>query len=154
MINDEVFGILNYDYLWEGKVKIKLYDIEYEVELGINGEDEEGISQLQRDSFVLYKLNENKIVNEIEKAIYNYYKSICKYEREKNDVNILSKVPDIEECFEMKKIVEHIKVGIPELDDHREIGILFDCTWDYDLGMGVRIINEKVTKIGVQNDVL
>lgn len=154
MMKDELFGELNYDYLWEGKVKIKLYGIEYEVELGINGEEEDGISQIQKDTFILYKKNENEIADQIEKAIHNYYKSIYKYEREKNDVNILSKVPDIEECFEMKKILEPIKLCIPELDEYREIDILFDCTWDYDLGMGVRIVNEKVTKIGVQNDVL
>ena len=155
-MKDEVFGNLTYDYLWEGIVKIKLYDKDYELGLGINGEEEEGITQIQRDSYILYKKNENEIAKQIQIAIYNYYKEIYKYEREKNDINILNKVPDVSEYLEMEKLITPIKFCIPELDDdeNREIDILFDCTWDFDLGMGIRIVNEKVTKIGVQNDVL
>ena len=54
----------------------------------------------------------------------------------------------------MEKLITPIKLCIPELDNDREVDILFECTWDFDLGMGIRIVNEKVTKVGVQNDVL
>ena len=54
-MKDKVFGNLTYDYLWEGVVKIKLYGNEYEIGLGINGEEDEGISQIQKDSYVFYK---------------------------------------------------------------------------------------------------
>lgn len=153
-MEDELFGELSYDYLWEGKTKVKLYGNEYEVGLGINGEEDDRIAQIQKDSYIIYKKNENEITKEIELAIYNYYKEIYKYEREKNDINILNKVPDVTNYLDMKKLITPIKLCIPELDNDREIDILFECTWDFDLGMGIRIVNEKVTKIGVQNDVL
>ena len=74
MMKDELFGELSYDYLWEGKTKIKLYGTEYEVGLGINGEEEDGITELQKESFIFYKKKENDIYKEIEIAIYKYYK--------------------------------------------------------------------------------
>lgn len=155
-MKDEVFGNLTYDYLWEGIVKIKLYGKEYELNLNIDGEEDEEIRQIQRESFIFYKKNENDIAKQIEEEIYNYYKSIYKYIRERNDINILKKAPDVTNYLEMEKLITPITLCIPYLDDdeNREIDILFDCTWDFDLGMGIRIVNEKVTKIGVQNDVL
>lgn len=41
-----------------------------------------------------------------------------------------------------------------DMTNDREIDILFEGTWNFDLGMGIRIVNEKVTKVGVQNEVL
>lgn len=155
-MKDELFGELSYDYLWEGKAKIKLYETEYELNLNIDGEEDDEIRQIQRESFIFYKKNENDIAKQIEKEIYNYYKSIYKYIRERNDVNILKKAPDVTNYLDMEKLIKPITLCIPYLDDdeNREIDILFECTWDFDLGMGVRILNEKVAKIGVQNDVL
>lgn len=155
-MKDELFGELSYDYLWEGKTKIKLYETEYNLSLNIDGEEDDEIRQIQKESFIYYKKNENDIAKQIEEGIYNYYKSIYKYIRERSDVNILEKAPDVISYLDMKKLIKPITFCIPYLDDdeNREIDILFECTWDFDLGMGVRIINEKVTKIGVQNDVL
>ena len=56
--------------------------------------------------------------------------------------------------MDMMNLITPTRLCIPELDDDREIDILFDCVWDFELGMGVQIINEVVTMVGVQNDVL
>lgn len=53
-MKDELFGELSYDYLWEGKTKIKLYETEYELSLNINGEEEDEIGQIQRESFIFF----------------------------------------------------------------------------------------------------
>lgn len=68
----------------------------------------------------------------------------------------MKKVPDVTSYMDVKKLIMPITLCIPYLDDNenREIDILFDCSWDFDLGMGICIVNEKVTKIGVQSDVL
>lgn len=153
-MKDELFGELQYDYLWEGKVIIKLYGLEYNINLNIDGEEDEMISEIQRDSFVQYFKNEDDISKQIEKAVFEYYKSIYMFKREKNDKNILKKIPKVTNSEEMVNLIKPINFGIPETDNEREIDILFNCTWDFDLGMGIRIVNEKVVKIGVQNDVL
>ena len=101
---DNIFGELEYDFLWEGKTTITMFDKQYEPE--------------------------------------------------RIDPGALDKLPVVNNCMDMKDLVTPIKICIPELDDEREVDILFDCAWDFDLGMGVRIVNENVTLVGVQNDVL
>ncbi|MBJ7968123.1 DUF2004 domain-containing protein, partial [Bacillus cereus] len=35
--------------------------------------------------------------------------------------------------------------------DGRDIGITFNCTWDTENGLGIRLLNEKVTEVGYQD---
>lgn len=151
---DNIFGELEYDFLWEGKTTITMFDKQYEIGLGINGEEEDGIQEIQKESYINFKNKESEIMNNVCDKVYEYYKYICEYEPERIDPGVLDKLPVVSNCMDMKDLVTPIKICIPELDDEREIDILFDCTWDFDLGMGVRIVNENVTLVGVQNDVL
>ena len=151
---DNIFGELEYDFLWEGKTTITMFDKQYEIGLGINGEEEDGIQEIQKESYINFKNKESEIMNNVCDKVYEYYKYICEYEPERIDPGALDKLPVVSNCMDMKDLVTPIKICIPELDDEREIDILFDCVWDFDLGMGVRIVNENVTLVGVQNDVL
>ncbi len=36
----------------------------------------------------------------------------------------------------------------------RHIGITFNCTWDTENGLGLRLLNEKVTEVGYQDDAI
>ena len=151
---DNIFGELEYDFLWEGKTTITMFDKQYEIGLGINGEEEDGIQEIQKESYINFKNKESEIMNNVCDKVYEYYKYICEYEPERIVPGALDKLPVVSNCMDMKDLVTPIKICIPELDDEREIDILFDCVWDFDLGMGVRIVNENVTLVGVQNDVL
>ena len=151
---DNIFGELEYDFLWEGKTTITMFDKQYEIGLGINGEEEDGIQEIQKESYINFKNKESEIMKNVCDKVYEYYKYICEYEPERIDPGALDKLPVVNNCMDMKDLVTPIKICIPELDDEREIDILFDCVWDFDLGMGVRIVNENVTLVGVQNDVL
>ncbi len=33
----------------------------------------------------------------------------------------------------------------------KEVGITFNCTWDIENGVGVRLLNEKVMEVGYQD---
>lgn len=37
------------------------------------------------------------------------------------------------------------------LRDGRDIGISFDCSWDQENGLGIRLIDEKVEEVGYQD---
>lgn len=150
---DSIFGELEYDFLWEGKTTITMFDKQYEIGLGINGE-EDGIEQMQRDAYIKFKNSESKIVNDVCNKVYEYYKHICEFEPERLDPRVLEKLPMVNNYMDMKDLIVPIQLCIPELDEEREVDILFECAWDFELGVGVRIVNEIVTKIGVQNDVL
>lgn len=151
---NEIFGELNYDYIWEGETAIHLFDEEYKIKLGIEDEDEVGISSIQEETFVFFKNNEKIIGKKIEEAIYDYYCKICMYEPEKIDANVIDDLQEVKNSKEMKYLVKPIQMCIPELEDDREMQILFHCKWDFELGLGVRIVNEEIVKIGTQNDVL
>ncbi len=153
-MKDNVLGELEYDFLWEGKTTITMFDKQYEIGLGINGEEDDGIQQIQIDTYINFKNNETEIINNVCNKIYEYYKHICEFEPEKIDPGVLKKLPMVSNYRDMIEVIVPVRLCIPELDDDREIDILFDCVWDFELGVGVRIVNEVVTKIGIQNDVL
>lgn len=151
---DNVFGELEYDFLWEGKTSIIMFGKQYEIGIGIIGEEEDGIQQIQRDAYTNFKNNETEIIKNVLDKVYEYYKYICEFEPEKIDPGVLDKLPKTSNYMDMMNLITPTRLCIPELDDDREIDILFDCVWDFELGMGVQIINEVVTMVGVQNDVL
>lgn len=151
---DDVFGELNYDFIWEGQTKISLFEEIYDVNIGIEGEEGKEITELQKESFLHFINNENDIIKKVESVIFEYYKKIFEFEPERMDYDVVRKLPQIKNQIEMKRLVKPIQVCIPELDENIEISILFDCEWDFDLGMGVKIVNDEVVRIGVQNDVL
>lgn len=153
-MKDDVFGELNYDFIWEGQTKISLFEEIYDVNIGIEGEEGKEITELQKESFLHFIKNENDIIKKVESRIFEYYKKIFEFEPERIDYNVVRKLPQIKNQIEMKRLVKPIQVCIPELDENIEISILFDCEWDFDLGMGVKIVNDEVVRIGVQNDVL
>lgn len=150
----KVFGELNYDFIWEGEVSIQLFGKEYFIKLDINDEDEIGITKLQEDSFLAYKDKECELEEKIREAIFQYYTEICTIRREEIDANILDKLPVIRVSADMEKLISPVQFCIPELEENREVILLFDCKWNYNAGMGVKIVNEEVVRVGIQNDVL
>lgn len=38
-----------------------------------------------------------------------------------------------------------------DIYEERDIGITFDCTWDIENGLGIRLLNERVTEVGYQD---
>ena len=44
-----------------------------------------------------------------------------------------------------------IKIPYAEIYGGRSIGLSFDCTWDNENGLGLRLSDENVTKVGFQD---
>lgn len=73
IMTNKIFGELIYDFIWEGETEINLFNEEYKIKLGIDDEDEVGISSIQEETFTYFKNNEKVICEKIEETIYNYY---------------------------------------------------------------------------------
>lgn len=153
-MNDNIFGEVTYDVMWVANTKFTLFGQEYEVKIGIEDEEEEGITQIQKNSYLSFINSANNVISEMENSIFEYYKRICDFEPERIDSNVKDKLPAINDVKDMKQLVKPIRLCIPELDNDEEISILFDCIWDFELGLGVKIVNSEVVCVGVQNDVL
>ena len=150
----QVFGELKYDYLWEGKIRIFIYGKEVEVKLDIDDEAEQGISKMQENSFLRFKEKETEVDNKIQEAIFLYYQDIIDNRREEIDPCMLESLPKIKTPLEMSQIVFPVQCCIPEIEDDRELVLLFECKWNFDAGLGVKLVNEDVVKVGIQSEVL
>lgn len=150
----QVFGELKYDYLWEGKIKIFIYRKEVEVKLDIEDGAEQGISKIQEDSFLRFMEKKTEVDNKIQEAIYLYYQDIIDNRREEIDPCMLESLPKIKTPFEMSQLVFPVQCCIPEIEDDREIVLLFKCKWNFDAGLGVKLVNENIVKVGIQSEVL
>ena len=86
----------------------------------------------------------------LEKILY-YYKN--RREELGYDIVQSEKYPEI---LSINQLLEHITlvgIKIPYADIYggRSIGLSFDCTWDNENGLGLRLNDENVTKVGSQD---
>jgi hypothetical protein len=44
-----------------------------------------------------------------------------------------------------------IVVPYGDIYDEHDIGITFGCTWDTENGLGIRLLDEKVSEVGYQS---
>lgn len=61
--------------------------------------------------------------------------------------------PPIETHDQLIENITLVGISVPYdfLREGRNIGISFDCTWNPEDSVGVRLINEKVTEVGYQD---
>ena len=64
--------------------------------------------------------------------------------------------PGYPEIFTVNEIQDHvtlvgIKIPYEDMYGGRSIGLCFDCTWDEENGLGVRLGDERVVKVGYQD---
>lgn len=159
VINDIIFGELEYDdYYWIKREK-EIYNFfgkNYEINIIINGEENDGINPIQRNSYIEYKKDSIRINMLLEEAIYDFYKEECdEYRRMFEDeadlvAPIITSKEELANLIELKNII--IDCTFRNFSN-REVIFLFTTTWD-DEGIGIRLVNEKVETIGGQSDVL
>ncbi|SFR78470.1 DUF6985 domain-containing protein [Anaeromicropila populeti] len=154
-IEDKTFGTLEYDLYWEGSMKINMFEKEYSIILSIDGEDDGDFQDMQRQAFEKLKEKEQEIVSKMEESIFEYYQSICPERRSILDPDVIDEVvPVITEKKELYSMVWPSQLILREMEEDRELAFLFDCNWDIDLGVGIRMINEEIDEVGTQDIVL
>ena len=147
-MKDSVFGELIFKYGWRKKEILSLFNLEKEVILVVSGSEEDKILETQRQAFL--DLKKEQLKKDIEKAIYEYYLSICEEYREMWEDEADEHAPLIKNISEMGKLINPIEIVVQRVNGIREVGIVFECSWDIDSGVGVRIENEKIIEVGEQ----
>lgn len=157
MIKDELFGEIFYEDLWLGKTEINMFGKAKEIILNIYGEEEK-ISLNQREAFSQFKANMFSIVKASEDKIFEYYlKNYEDYRAMQVSNEEVEKVaPKISSIAEWGELVTPtgLLVRYDFEDGIRRVGILCDCTWEPEHGLGISIENEEVVEIGLQDIVL
>lgn len=157
-IDDKLFGELTYDYGWNGKTDITILNKRIFIDLFINCELNEMISPNQRVAFIEFRENSLEIIKDAEEAILKYYRDVFKdYQAQLDDLELIKeKAPDISTIEELYKLVSPttLLIDYDFNDNTNRVGILYDCTWEPEHGLAVKIENGSVVKVGFQDIVL
>ena len=154
MIIDKVFGELEYDYLWEGNDKLYIFGKEYDIKLFVYGEEDEEITDIQREAYISFCDNKDVLSEQMEQAIFEYYQSENKEYRNMYGDKADEYAPVISDKSGLVGLIKPQSISVADTDDQREINILFKSKWNIEYGVGIKLINEKIVIVGVQADVL
>ncbi len=150
MIDNAVFGKLEYDYTWYRNCKINFFNKEAEIVILISGDDEE-FEEGQYDAYKALMNDWDNIQLTFLEAILEYYKN--RREELGYDIEANENYPQIDTTRQLLDYITLVGIKIPYADIYggRSVGISFDCRWDMENGLGLRLNNEQVIKVGSQD---
>jgi hypothetical protein len=150
-INDAVFGELEYNYTWSKDITIEFCGKEYEIALMVDGDEDGNFYTEQYEAYTSFMQNWNQIQQNILQPILDYYME--KRHELGYDTGFNENYPLIETTEQLLEKIRlvGIVVSYPGSFEGRDIGLTFDCTWDEENGVGLRLIDEKVDEVGYQD---
>ncbi|EAZ84153.1 DUF2004 domain-containing protein [Lysinibacillus fusiformis] len=150
-INDPIFGELEYDYGWTKDTTIYFLGEETEISLMIDGEED---GKFDEEQYIAYQV----FMRKWEDLQPNLLQSILDYYTQKRhelgyDIELNENYPIVDTTEQILKMITLDGIVVPYADifEGRDIGITFNCTWDIENGLGLRLLNEKVIEIGYQD---
>ncbi|GAA0086298.1 DUF2004 domain-containing protein [Clostridium sp. CTA-7] len=151
MINDSIFGQIEYEYIWSRNSRINFLNKEVDIMLIIAGDDDGKFEDGQYEAYQVLINYWNEIQKTLLKFILDYYKEKRKelgYDIEFND-----HYPEIKSTKELLNYITLVGIKVPYANIYggRSIGISFDCTWDEENGVGLRLSDEQVIEVGYQD---
>lgn len=141
VVNNSVFGLMEYDFQWEKTEKISIFKKEYDISISAEAYSEENISKKQEESYLKFKENEKIYIETIE----NHLKEYVNENLEDLAVYWVG-ARKIINTVDLAKIVE------PKAFLFRQDGtILFlaECEWDIENGIAVKLYPE--VEVGPQD---
>lgn len=69
------------------------------------------------------------------------------------DIALNESYPLVETTDQLLEMITLDGIVVPygDIREGRDIGILFNCTWDVENGLGLRLLDVKVTEVGYQD---
>ena len=154
MLNDEVFGEIQFETMWQKKDSYVLYGKEFEIILFVQGDENEIPTSMQKEAYIEFNNKKIVLLNEIEDKIFNYYLSVCEEYRGMYGEDADLYAPIVDEPSQLKGFVKPQSIMIPKQKDKRVVNILFKTKWDLEMGIGIQLVDEQVNIVGGQSDVL
>lgn len=149
--NDPIFGELDYNFVWSRNIVLQFLGEEVEVSLLIDGEEDGRFDEKQYTSYQTLVQNWQLIQLDLMQPMLDYYKQ--KRHELGYDIIFNENYPHVETTEQLMKMVTLDSIVVPygEINEERDIGILFNCRWDLENGLGLRLLDEKVVDIGYQD---
>ncbi|WP_128102971.1 DUF2004 domain-containing protein [Paenibacillus sp. DCT19] len=149
--NDPIFGELDYNFVWSRNIVLQFLGEEVEVSLLVDGEKDGRFDEKQYTSYQTLVQNWQLIQFDLMQPMLDYYKQ--KRHELGYDIIFNENYPNVETTEQLMKMVTLDSIVVPygEINEERDIGILFNCTWDLENGVGLRLLDEKVVDMGYQD---
>lgn len=150
-INDPIFGELVYEYGWAKDTIIRFFGKETEISLMIDGEEDGEFDEEQYMAYQALMQNWEDLQPSLLQKILDYYKQ-NRHELG-YDIRLNENYPLIETSDQILEMISLDGIVVPYADifEGRDIGITFNCTWDIENGLGLRLLNEKIIEVGYQD---
>lgn len=154
-IHDKDLGVLTYTDFWERSETIEMFGKPYSVTLVFVGEPDEGIAESQRRAFASFDQDRSEILRRAELSLLDYYQRIDPEMRVGLETGAHGVAPLVSSVNELGGVLTPTEITFPDRPGQgRVVGLLFDCTWDPELGVGVKLVDERVAQVGTQDIVL
>jgi hypothetical protein len=154
MLNDDIFGQIQFEIMWQKKDNYFLYGKEFEITLFIQGEKDEAPTNIQKEAYISFINKKMILMSEIEEKVFEYYQTVCAEYREMYGEEADLYAPIVDEPSQLVGFVKSQSIMIPRSKDKRIINVLFKTKWDLEMGIGIQLVNERIEIVGVQSDVL
>ena len=155
-MHDKDFGEIifdsNADPDFLGKFHLRLFEKDYSLELRIINSSDSGITEKQRRTFREFLQNKDRICNDIEKRMFEYYNSEVKEKAEECEDGFA--IQPAKTITEIGRNVTPIILGVEKYSKDNIINILFHLSWDSEVGIGIRLRNTIVDYIGTQAEII
>lgn len=150
-MNDSVFGEIEYNLSWSKYCSLSFCGKESQIALMIAGDDDGEFENGQYEAYKEFIAKWPFIQDKIAEKILEYY--LKKRKELGYDDEPCEEYPEIEDVSQLLGHIDFTGIKVPFADIYggRSIGLCFDCTWDEENGVGVRLNNEEVIKIGYQD---
>lgn len=152
----KTFGDLQFGIYWSRPFKIGFLGKEREVELVVDGDEDSDFEPTQHAAFVEFERLLPELMDDVEDQLFTHYvqerDELCtRYSNRADEVcPIIDDARELDRLLTLKQVIVMESLG----SDERRIGLVLDAVFEPELGIGVKIIDGKVSEIAEQDIVL
>ena len=121
MLNDDIFGQIQFEIMWQKKDNYFLYGKEFEITLFIQGEKDEAPTNIQKEAYISFINKKMILMSEIEEKVFEYYQTVCAEYREMYGEEADLYAPIVDEPSQLVGFVKPQSIMIPRSKDKRII---------------------------------
>ncbi|MGI3130278.1 DUF6985 domain-containing protein [Halopseudomonas pachastrellae] len=148
-VTDEIFGELEYKYVWGRDFQVSLFGKDSTVRLSVGASKEVPCSLLQKSTFIDLSKNIENINSDVMSALFFFYKENLEEFRGCIDSDDWGEMaPEISSEQELNKLVVLENINIQDAEDKsKRVVYYFSTTFEEELGVSVIIVNGKVVEV-------
>ena len=141
VVNNSIFGLMEYDFQWEKIEKVSIFKKEYNITIIAEAFPDEDISKEQEESYLKFKKNEKSYIETIENKLKEYIN-----ENLEDLATYWVGARKIINISDLAKVVEPKSILFQQ---DGTIVFLAECEWDIENGIAVRLYPE--VEVGPQD---